>query len=149
MAVIDLRGEGNITKQKCDQLGLNGWAIKMTADSFLKAPYSTKFRGIKMLVNDYSVMLQLNTISLEGVRDVRQLGNLTLEEIEYFEINPVALVMIVKSVMKAAPRVKANGVLFLSHNIIFEIKPETNSKFLLLTKEDRSKLRAKMKEKKR
>ncbi len=139
MAINNLLDEGAITAAHCDVLGLNAWAIKMVAESYIKSPVKIRYRGIRFLVNDQDIIIRPN-LHMDELRDVRQLGNLSLEEIEYYEINPVAMVMIVKSFMQAEPWVRDNGVLFQTHDLYFQLKPETDSKLLLICKQDRGKI---------
>lgn len=117
---------GNVTKEFCERTGLNSWSLRMTMDSYIKSPVKYRLRGFIIVVNDLEITIHPHPfLNPEHIRDFRGIGNMTLEQIEYLEVNPIALTMVVKSFMQASPKVR-EGLKFITHDCIFQIKPFHN-----------------------
>jgi hypothetical protein len=138
VAIINLLSEGNISKKTCEKYGINPWHVKMVAESFITAPHATKERGFRMLINDFELMIKKVSSPNEMVRDVRHLGNLDIAEIEFFEVNPYSTFFMVKYLTEKSIKIRKNGVMFKSHDLLFIIKP-ASEKHKLITKQDRNK----------
>lgn len=142
MGIINLLNDGPLTKELCEQVGINPWATAMLADSFKKAPHRTKQRGLRFCINDYDFTIKKATSLPEQIRDLRYaMGNLSIEEIDFWQINPFATVMMVEAYMKSPLKFRDHGIMFTTHGLIIRIKPVTDQKLLLKCKEDRKKVK--------